>query len=114
MPSETQKAAQGGGEVIRTRAAHKARVTVQPEHGRDPVLTQELHERLPGSLGMIVLVDVGTQQDRGAGVYTVKNLDYVLALAFSARIRRDRRGILEIDLDLAPRGSRRSPGRFLR
>jgi hypothetical protein len=78
------------------------------------VLTQELHEGLQDSLGMIILVDIGSQQDRCPGVHKVKNLDHMLALAVATGIRRDRRGVLEINLDLAPRGSRRSNGRFLR
>jgi hypothetical protein len=77
------------------------------------MLTQELHERLQNGLGMGVLVDVGTQQDRGAGVHTVENLDHMLTFAVATGIRRHRGGIECASIWISWSGPGRSRNRFL-
>src|SRR5260370_28662122 len=95
-----QKAHQCGREITPGRAAHKAGIIIEGEHGRQTLRAEKLGHDFQQGFGIEVRPDLLMQPDRGTSIHKVGDLHHMLSLAIWISGHTTR--IFEIELDFLP------------
>ena len=80
-PHAQQHPYQGGGEIPSTGTAHKTRIVVKGEHGRQTMLAQKLRHHFRQAFGVEVSPNGPAQPDGGARIHEIGDFHHMLPFA---------------------------------